>query len=156
MIRHGAWLLIPLQALLLQAPAVLAETSQTKFELQLPLSPVCRALSRDCMTPSQWARFCRNHALLPSPLGWFPKGCHDVLEGSEIVETPEPEPPIRFLPEDHTGPVCLALLPGCMTRSQWADECEGRRARDPDYVYPRSCREALEPQETQDAAEVAE
>ena len=57
MLRHGAWLLIPLQALLLQAPAVLAETSQTKFELQLPLSPVCRALSRDCMTPSQWARF---------------------------------------------------------------------------------------------------
>ena len=108
MLRHGAWLLIPLQALLLQAPAVLAET------------------------------------------------CVDALEGSEIVETPEPEPPIRFLPEDHTGPVCLALLPGCMTRSQWADECEGRRARDPDYVYPRSCREALAPQETQDAAEVAE
>ena len=156
MLRHGAWLLIPLQALLLQAPAVLAETSQTKFELQLPLSPICRALSRDCMTPSQWARFCRKHALLPSPLGWFPKGCHDVLEGSEIVEKTEPEPPIRFLPEDHTGPVCMALLPACMTRSQWAQVCEGWRAEDPDYEFPRSCLEALDIKETEGAAEVAE
>ena len=108
------------------------------------------------MTPIQWARFCRNHVLLPSPLSWFPKGCHDVLEGSEIVENPEPEPPIRFLPEDHTGPVCMALSQGCITRSQWAQVCEGWRAEDPDFVAPRSCREALDIEETEGAAEIAE
>jgi len=108
MLRHGAWLLIPLQALLLQVPAVLAET------------------------------------------------CVDALEESEIAENKEPEPPVRFLPEDHTGPVCMALLPACMTRSQWAQVCEGWRAKDPDFADPRSCREALEPQEMQGAAKVAE
>ena len=154
--RPGTWLLIPLQALLLQAPAVLAETRDTQLDLQIPPSSVCRALSRDCMTSSQWERFCQRHALLTSPLAWMPKDCDDVLEGSEIVENTAPEPPIRFVPEGHTGPVCAALIPGCMTRAQWADECEGRRAEDPDYVYPRSCREALEPQETQGAADVSE
>ena len=72
MLRHGAWLLLPLQALLLQAPAVLAET------------------------------------------------CVDALEGTELAENKEPEPPVCFLPEDHTGPVCMALWLACMTRSQWA------------------------------------
>lgn len=108
MLRHCAWLLIPLQALILQAPAVLAET------------------------------------------------CVDALEGSEIAENKEPEPPVRFLPEDHTGPVCMALLPACMTRSQWAKVCEGWRAEDPNYVYSRSCREALEIKEMEGEAELAE
>lgn len=148
MLQHHAWLLI-----LLQAPAVLAETSDTQFVPEGCRGPVCMALAPKCMTASQWAKVCRT-----SPVFLWPssKSCRDARAQARIAENPEPEPPIRFLPEDHTGPVCLALLPGCMTRSQWAQVCEGWRADDPDYVYPRSCREALEPQETQDAAEVAE
>lgn len=153
MLRHRPWLLIPLQALLLQAPAVLAQTSDTQFVPEGYRGPVCMALAPKCMTASQWAKVCRTSAVLLWPSS---KSCRDARAQARIAENPEPEPPIRFLPEDHTGPVCLALLPGCMTRSQWAQVCEGRRADDPDYVYPRSCREALEPQETQDAAEVDE
>ena len=49
----------------------------------------------------------------------------------------------RFVPEDHTGLTCKALIPSCMTRTQWSELCQGRKKQDPNYEFPKSCRDAL-------------
>ena len=49
----------------------------------------------------------------------------------------------RFVPEDHTGLTCMALIPSCMKRSQWAQVCKGRQQDNPNYEFPKSCRDAL-------------
>ena len=49
----------------------------------------------------------------------------------------------RFVPEDHTGLTCMALIPSCMKRSQWAQVCKGRKQDNPNYEFPKSCRDAL-------------
>ena len=49
----------------------------------------------------------------------------------------------RFLPENHKGVACMALIPSCMTRAQWSELCQGRKKQDPNYEFPKSCRDAL-------------
>ena len=49
----------------------------------------------------------------------------------------------RFVPDDHTGLTCKALIPSCMKRSQWAQVCKGRQQDNPNYEFPKSCRDAL-------------
>ena len=49
----------------------------------------------------------------------------------------------RFVPEGHTGLTCKALIPSCMKRSQWAQVCKGRQQDNPNYEFPKSCRDAL-------------
>ena len=49
----------------------------------------------------------------------------------------------RFLPENHKGVACMALIPSCMKRSQWAQVCKGRQQENPNYEFPKSCRDAL-------------
>ena len=48
-----------------------------------------------------------------------------------------------FVPEGHTGLTCKALIPSCMKRSQWAQVCKGRKQDNPNYEFPKSCRDAL-------------
>lgn len=137
-LHRSLLLLLPLQAWLMATPSVLAHPSDTPFLPNGYRGSVCKALLPHCMTASQWARVCRNR--YPSrPLSEMPQSCRDALG----FQHHQPHPPTRFLPESHRGPSCLALLPGCMTRSQWARVCEGHRHKDPNYVYPLSCRDAL-------------
>lgn len=78
-------------------------------------------------------------AELPGCLHASHNSQHD-LEGDKANER---EPATRFLPEGHTGVTCMALLPGCMTRTQWADICKSWKEQDSAFQYPQSCREAL-------------
>ena len=79
--------------------------------------------------------------------------CLDASQGSqgnlEGDRAEEQAPATRFLPEGHTGVTCMALLPECMTRSQWAEVCEGWKKQDSVFQYPKSCREALELEESE-------
>jgi hypothetical protein len=79
--------------------------------------------------------------------------CLNASQGSQVNlagdKAEEQAPTSRFLPEGHTGVTCMALLPECMTRSQWAEVCEGWKKQDSVFQYPKSCREALELEESE-------
>ncbi len=46
----------------------------------------------------------------------------------------------QFVPEDHTGIVCVAWAPQCMTKKQWATHC----LRQSNPIESKSCRDALD------------
>ena len=126
--------LLPFQALLLLAPAGQAHaTGTTRFLPEGYHGHACRALKPGCMTKQQWANYCRKTYPMHHP---WPKSCRDAIAAQSHNN---PEPPTRFLPDDHRGPTCFALSPSCMTRSQWAKVCKSRNYD----VLPKSCRDAL-------------
>ena len=49
----------------------------------------------------------------------------------------------RFLPDDHRGPACRALVPQCMTKQQWANYCRNTYSQNLPSAMPKSCRDAL-------------
>ena len=162
--------LLPLQSLLLFAPAGQAQpTGTTRFLPEGYRGVTCRALKPGCMTKSQWAKHCRSRFLFrrPDP-STMSQSCRDALDlhptgvrvlgpaavppglkppvgtyDQTLYLPSTPEPSTRFLPEFHTGPTCTAFMPRCMTRAQWAKYCVARRNADPNFVFPKSCRDAL-------------
>ena len=111
--------LLPLQALLLLAPAGQAHaTGTTRFLPDGYRGHACRALKPGCMTKQQWAEICnsRNYYVLP-------KSCRDALGARPIMprayvrpRNVMPAPPIR-LPNLKTDVTCLALTDACMGRN---------------------------------------
>ena len=138
--------LLPLQALLLLAPAGQAHaTGTTRFLPDGYRGHACRALKPGCMTKQQWASHCRKTYPMHHP---WPKSCRDAIAPQRDIPSGTrlwgfldtyPGSGTRFLPDDHEGPTCRALSPSCMTRSQWAEVCKSRNY----YVLPKSCRDAL-------------
>ena len=65
---------------------------------------------------------------------------------------PLKEQTTQFVPEDHTGMVCMAIAPQCMTKKQWAAPClsnkDGSASLVPNsksnLIDSQSCRDALE------------
>ena len=140
MARKRFLVLLPVQAWLLLAPAGQAQNNATtRFLPDEHRGPACRALAPECMTKKQWANYCSKsypHANAAA----MPQSCRDALASHDH---PLPEPPTRFLPENHKGVACMALIPSCMTRAQWSELCQGRKKQDPNYAFPKSCRDAL-------------
>ena len=164
--------LLPLQSLLLFAPAGQAQpTGTTRFLPEGYRGVTCRALKPGCMTKSQWAKHCRSRFLFrqPDPSA-MTQSCREALElhlhptgvrvlgpaaippglkppvgtySQKLYLPRKPEPSTRFLHEFHTGPKCTAFMPRCMTRAQWAKYCVARRNADPNFVFLKSCRDAL-------------
>ena len=130
--------LLPFQALLLFAPAGQAQTiATTKFVPDGYRGSTCRALQPSCMTKQQWANYCRKNYPLHHP---WPKSCRDAIASPSQNY---PEARTRFLPDNHTGPTCMAFSPSCMTRGQWAQFCSSKKAKQPNWPFPQSCRDAL-------------
>ena len=68
---------------------------------------------------------------------------------------PLPEETTQFVPENHTGIVCMALAPQCMTKKQWAAFCLSQSNGSPNLLAngmepetnlmeSKSCRDALD------------
>lgn len=141
MALHRLLLLIPVQTWLLITPAVQAHNdSGTMFLPDDHRGPVCTAFAPQCMTKRQWASYCRKTYTQANPSA-MPQSCWDALNSDSH---PMPEPPTQFLPDNHNGRACRALMPACMTRGQWAEVCKGYKQQDPNYVFPKSCRDALD------------
>jgi len=135
--------LLPLQSLLLFAPAGQAHTTgTTRFLPEGYRGPVCRALKPGCMTKSQWAKRCRSYSLFPRKDIVMSKSCRDALDTHRHNH---PEPPTTFLPENfpEMETRCIAITPSCMKRSEWAKWCAGWKQKDPNFIFPKSCRDAL-------------
>lgn len=129
---------LPFQALLLLAPADQAHaTGTTRFLPEGYRGPACRALKPGCMTKQQWANHCRSTYPMHHP---WPKSCQDAISSRSHVYA---DPGTHFLPDDHEGPTCMALLPACMKRSDWAELCAARKEKGLYNVLPKSCRDAL-------------
>lgn len=130
--------LLPFQALLLLAPAGQAQTiATTQFVPDGYRGSTCRALQPSCMTKQQWANYCRQTYPIHHP---WPKSCRDAIA---LRNHYYPEPRTRFRPDNHTGPTCMAFSPSCMTRGQWAQYCTSKKAKEPNWPFPTSCRDAL-------------
>ena len=141
MALHRFLLLLPVQAWLLITPAVQAHNgSGTVFLPDDHRGPVCTAFAPQCMTKKQWAKYCRKTYPQANPAA-MPESCRDALDSHGH---PIPEPPTQFLPDNHNGVACRALMPACMTRGQWTEVCKGYKQQDPNYVFPKSCRDALD------------
>ena len=137
--------------MLLASSAQAHDISTTRFLPDGYTGMACRALAPECMTKQRWANYCEKN-ILPSK---WPESCRDAshnhrprkswFQVGKDLPVPKhllnfrPEPPTRFLPENHTGRTCTALSPSCMTRSQWAKVCKSRTY----FVLPKSCRDAL-------------
>ena len=164
--------LLPLQSLLLFAPAGQAQTIGTSRFLPEGYRGVrCRALKPGCMSKSQWAKQCRSRFLFrrPDPSA-MSQSCRDALDlhptGVRVLDPaphppglkpplgtnykkvdlpPTPEPPVTFLPENFPDweARCIAITPSCMKRSEWAKLCASWKRKDPNYVLDKSCRVAL-------------
>ena len=133
--------LVPLQAGLLLSPAARADSDSTVFVSPDHRGPVCRAIAPQCMTKHQWASVCLKHKQINSNY-IYPQSCIDALD---LHGHQSAEPPTRFLPDNHAGPTCMAFSPSCMTRRQWAQFCIGKKAKEPNWPFPKSCRDALAP-----------
>ena len=159
--------------MLLASAAQAHDIGTTRFVPENYHRGVCRALSPQCMTKKQWASYCKKnipHSQWPQscrdatashnhkwPRTWLgadpmfgiskdpvPKHLLQRMPKRPPLFLPSPsEPSTRFLPEFHTGPTCMAFMPQCMTRAQWAKYCVARRNDDPNFVFPKSCRDAL-------------
>ena len=151
---------LPVQALMLLASSAQAhDISTTRFLPDGYTGMACRALAPECMTKQRWASYCEKNI----PPSKWPASCRDashnhrprksVFQVGKNLPVPKPllnlthEPPTRFLPENHTGPTCMALSPSCMTRSQWAKVCLSKKPITLGHRFAnpksKSCRDAL-------------
>ena len=152
---------LPVQALMLVASSAQAhDISTTRFLPDGYTGMACRALAPECMTKQRWASYCEKNI----PPSKWPASCRDASHNHRprksrflvCKDCPvpkhllnfKPEPPTRFLPENHTGSRCIALSPSCMKRSEWAKVCLSKKRittlgltfADP---KSKSCRDAL-------------
>jgi len=131
--------LVPLQAGLLLSPPVRAHSGSTVFVSPNHRGNVCRALAPQCMTKRQWAKvYLSNKQTNRNYI--YPQSCLDAID---LHSHQGAEPPTRFLPDNHSGPTCMAFIPGCMTRRQWAQFCTDKKAKEPNWPFSKSCRDAL-------------
>ena len=79
MVRKSILVLLPIQALLLIAPAGQAHnTATTRFLPDEHRGPACRALAPQCMTKKQWANYCRK-SYPQANAAAMPQSCRDAL-----------------------------------------------------------------------------
>jgi hypothetical protein len=55
--------------------------------------------------------------------GWIPEPDPYTLEGAEKYT--------GYVPDDYDGAVCMALLPDCMTKSEWIQYLKSEILKDP-------------------------
>ena len=129
------------------------EPSPSPLGCQKDHKQLCLRSSSDRLNPSiLWVSRCRTRPKHPTQtmtpkhlLFFLPVQALMLLASAVQAQNYAypPEPPTVFLPENHTGPTCLAFSPGCMTRRQWAQFCTGKKAKEPNWPFPKSCRDAL-------------
>ena len=137
--RSAALALVALHAGLLFAPSPKAYSDHTVFLPPHHDGAVRKAMASHCTTQQPWAETCWKAQRDNSHDSYAQSG----LESLDLHAQYNREASTRFLPDNHNGVACQALMPACMTRGQWAQVCKGERKQDPNYVFPKSCRDAL-------------